>query len=62
MENPQVHDEVLEIAVRLIQHLDKIDSIELKAKNKKPSALVFLPGIHEIETMHDRLSRFCQDE
>lgn len=62
MENPQVHDEVLEIAVRLIQHLDKIDSIESKAKNKKPSALVFLPGIHEIETMHDRLSRLCQDE
>ncbi|XP_034239304.1 probable ATP-dependent RNA helicase spindle-E [Thrips palmi] len=53
--DPQLQDEVMAIAVRLIMMLDTLDPESWKARNEKPSVLVFLPGIHEIETMHDRL-------
>lgn len=54
-DDPQIQEGALEIAVRLIIYLDNLDPEEDKKANMKPSVLVFLPGIHEIEDMHERL-------
>lgn len=64
VDDPQISDLSFDIAVRLIMRLDSIDfetfQIQYGRKpsdqdNYKPAVLVFLPGIHEIEEMFERL-------
>lgn len=63
-EGPQVHRDAMELAVKLIMQFDEIDHKDFLAKHGrhptdadhyKHAVLVFLPGIHEIEAMHDLL-------
>lgn len=57
-----------QMALKLIVFFEKVDrkhsiangvDVETYETNPKPSVLVFLPGIHEIKQMHQRLEEWC---
>lgn len=66
VEDPFIHEQTYDLAVKLIMHFDKMDKDAFEFEyNRKPTmqdnykkdVLVFLPGIHEIESMHELLDK-----
>ncbi|XP_034949618.1 LOW QUALITY PROTEIN: probable ATP-dependent RNA helicase spindle-E [Chelonus insularis] len=55
---PNISSEMIDFARRLIVVMDNIDmsADDSEQNDARPSILVFLPGIHEIEEMHNALS------
>ncbi|KAL0275900.1 UNVERIFIED_CONTAM: hypothetical protein PYX00_003620 [Menopon gallinae] len=49
---PRISDQSIDICIRLIKQLDRIDN----QTNKKNSVLIFLPGIYEIEQLYGKLT------
>ncbi|KAK3926135.1 putative ATP-dependent RNA helicase spindle-E [Frankliniella fusca] len=64
--DPYIHEKTYDLAVNLIIHFDKMEKEAFVEEHKRPpteedkykkDVLVFLPGIHEIETMYELLVR-----
>lgn len=59
-DEPGIHDELYSIAVNLINHLERIDAEESSMFQHgiaKPTVLVFLPGMLEINRMRSELMK-----
>lgn len=62
---PRVSEEMYKWAIRLIMLFERKDKLEntLPAeeyeRNPKPTVLIFLPGIFEIEEMYNMLEKWC---
>lgn len=58
-DEPGISEEMYKIALKLIVICEKLDcqDEEVQASPFKPSILIFLPGINEIERMEKTLQR-----
>lgn len=65
--DPKINEDMYRWALKLIVSFERIDAIESrklsidrkKYKNSpKPTVLIFLPGIHEIEEMYKTLEKW----
>lgn len=59
-EEPGICDQMYNVAAKLVVVCDRLESLDTKALDDKPSIIIFLPGINEIERMEDSLSRLIE--